>query len=365
MPIVRVNLPGEGYNVVIGKGVLKTLRRRLKKLNIHSDLAVITSPHVMRTHGRLLEQSVSGIRCVFITVSDDEKGKSQSAYLRLAGKLSCFEKKKQLCVLAFGGGVIGDAAGFAAGTYKRGIPYIQVPTTLLAQVDSSLGGKTGINTPYGKNLLGLIYQPKLVLSDLSLLKTLPLSEIRSGMAEVIKYGMIADKSLFEYVEKNVNDLLNLNFKKLEKVVVRCCKIKADIVAQDEKDDVAGRGIRAKLNFGHTVGHAMEAAGAYASYRHGEAIAVGMLAACGIAGEIGWAGEDVLLRLRRLIEKTGLPVFAKGLSADKILRHMSYDKKFLKGKNTFVLPRSIGNCELYPDVPESLVRKVLNRYLTQN
>jgi len=253
-------------------------------------------------------------------------------------------------VVALGGGVVGDVAGFVAATYMRGIPYIQAPTTLLAQVDSSVGGKTGIDHPEGKNLIGAFYQPKLVWIDTGTLKTLDAREVHCGLAEVIKYGIISDENLFQDLEENIEAILNLDTSIVGRVIRRSCEIKADIVSRDEKEG----GVRAILNFGHTVGHAVEAELGYTEIRHGEGVAIGMVAETRLAVNRNMIAATAANRLRNLLEKAGLPVKIPKSAAERLIHRMTADKKSRSGKIRIVLPTEIGNVLLPQSVePEEL------------
>ena len=258
-------------------------------------------------------------------------------------------------VIALGGGVVGDLGGFVASTFMRGIPYIQIPTSLLAQVDSSVGGKTAVNHPKGKNLIGTFYQPLAVFIDTSFLKTLSKEEFLNGMAEVVKYGIIADKKLFGFMEKNVAKILSLDPKALGYIIQRSCSIKADIVEKDEKE----ANIRAVLNFGHTVGHAVENVSGY-RFRHGEAVSVGMACAARISREIGLCQEKDVQRIENLLSLFGLPVHCRELSSRKIVRTLERDKKVLDRKIRFILLKGIGTVEIYDDLSRRLVQKVLEK-----
>ncbi len=261
MNSIRVNLKERYYDIIPGKHILAQSGRLIRGLNLGRDVYIITNASIKDRYGAILEKSLTnaGFKSKFTQVLDSEKSKSLETAYSVINDLANYDKKKQICVIAFGGGVIGDLAGFIASIYKRGIPYIQIGTTLLAQVDSSIGGKTAVDLKTGKNLVGSFYQPKLVISDVSLLETLDLRQLRSGLAEVIKYGIIKDPVLFKYLENNSNviagDLIKtLN---LEFIISRCARIKAKVVEQDEKEK---KGIRTILNFGHTIGHAIEAEG---------------------------------------------------------------------------------------------------------
>jgi len=261
-----------------------------------------------------------------------------------------------LFIIALGGGVIGDLSGFVAAIYKRGINYIQIPTTFLAQIDSAIGGKTAVDLSLGKNLIGAFYQPRLVLSDISVLSSLDRKQIRFGLAEAIKYGVIKDKQLFGFIEKNYKKIINLNKKALEFVVYRCSAIKAKVVAQDEMER---RGIRTILNYGHTIGHGLEAAGGYLSYSHGQAVALGMIAAARIARDLDMLDIRSCNRIERIISKVGLPTSVRGISKTKLLKAISHDKKFIRGKNRFVLPVRIGKVIVREGVPKDIINNAID------
>jgi 3-dehydroquinate synthase len=256
-----------------------------------------------------------------------------------------------------GGGVVGDLAGFIAATFARGLPLIMVPTTLLAQVDSSVGGKVGINHPDAKNIIGSFYQPAGVWIDTETLRTLPPRELRCGLAEVVKYGVILDAAFFASLERDVENIMGRDDKALRRIVIASCQLKADVVTRDEREET---GLRAVLNFGHTIGHAIEAVAGYdGPYQHGEAVAVGMAAEARLAARLGWIDTDAVNRLIQLLERFGLPTSAPGLDAGKLVAAMSRDKKNRQGKIRFVLPRSIGTVELTDAASPDDVRAVLS------
>jgi len=254
--------------------------------------------------------------------------------------------------------VVGDLAGFAAASFRRGIPYVQAPTTLLAAVDSSVGGKTAVNLPEGKNLVGAFYQPRLVYVDLSTLETLEVRELRSGCAEVIKYGAALDADLFRFLEQSIEDLLALDREALTRVVTRCIELKADVVRRDEREE---KRVRVCLNFGHTLGHAIEKA-SDRRLRHGECVAVGMLAAAHISVELGLCSAQIPQRLEALIRRAGLPAAAEGLDMAHVMEFVKHDKKFVTGANRFVVLRGIGQWQEYEGVPEELVREAAGSVL---
>ncbi|MEA3305458.1 MAG: 3-dehydroquinate synthase, partial [Candidatus Omnitrophota bacterium] len=296
----------------------------------------------------------------FEIVPDSESSKSGKIYSGLINKIAGLDKGKRPFIIAFGGGVIGDLAGFVAAVYRRGIPLVQIPTTLVAQVDSSIGGKVAIDLPMAKNLVGAFYQPRIVICDMSVLKSLPEREIKCGLSEIIKYSIISSRKFFDFLHKNIKPLKELKRKNLSHVIRKCCSIKSKIVSADEKDT---KGIRIILNYGHTIGHAIEAAVKYSgAYNHGEAIAAGMLAAAIISNKMGMLSSKELIEIGGLINKAGLPVTIKGLKASKILSRYCHDKKFIDGTNRFVLPIKIGKVKLTENVPAKLIKDAVDEII---
>lgn len=343
------------YDIAIGRGLLKKSGILLKTLGIGNDAVVITNKTLHRLYGKILEDSFrrSSINIRFELVPDSEKAKSLKVLTPLICAISSFDVGRSVFIVSFGGGVIGDLAGFVASVYKRGVPYIQMPTTLLAQVDSSIGGKVAVDLPVAKNLAGAFYQPKMVISDASILKSLPKREITSGLAEIIKCGVIKDPRLFAYLEGNVGRVLRLEPAAVEYVVSRSSAIKARAV---EKDELDKRRVRMILNFGHTVGHAIEAASGYGSrYNHGEAVAIGMIAASRMAVKLGMAEESVAGRIEDLIKKSGLPTTIKGLALIDIYGALRHDKKFEGAANRFVLPVDVGRVRIVENIPERVIK----------
>ena len=259
-------------------------------------------------------------------------------------------------MIGLGGGVVGDMAGFAAATWQRGAPFIQVPTTLLAQVDSSVGGKTAINHPLGKNMIGAFYQPRVVVTDLDVLRTLPDRELKAGLAEVIKHGLIRDASFFEWLEANIEKLLARDANALERAVVRCCEIKAEVVAMDEREE----DVRAWLNFGHTFGHAIESGLGFGSWLHGEAIAAGMMIAAELSLRLGKLGTGDVERVERLLVRAGLPIQGPGFSFSRYVELMSVDKKARDGALQFILLDGLGKAIVANDIPGETVYAALQR-----
>lgn len=348
------------YNVFIEKD-LNRLSRQLRILDLGTDAVVVTNSRIVSLFGDELLKSLAqaGLKFKFSIVPDSEKAKSVEEAIRLLRVVSRLDGKgKRLFLIAFGGGVIGDLSGFVASIYRRGIPYVHIPTTLLAQVDSSIGGKTAIDLPTGKNLVGSFYQPKLVYINISFIKRLSERDFISGLSEVIKYSIIKDRLLFKYLEDNRDEILRRKEKYLFEIVRRCAKIKASIVSGDEKEEKA---IRTILNFGHTIGHAIETATNYSNiYSHGEAIAIGMIAASCLSSKMGYLLKADLLKIEKLIGSFGLPNKLKGVNVDKIIRALAYDKKFIHGVTRFVLPIRIGKVVIKENVLESMIREELNR-----
>lgn len=351
MTNLKVNLGPHSYPIFIGEGILAKLGEMLKLYNLSEQVVVITDELVHRLHSEKISESLKSRVKKFDTIvmPAGESTKSLASVEKIIGKMLELGCERGAVVLAFGGGVIGDLAGFAASIYKRGVPLVQVPTTLLAQVDASIGGKTSVNHPLGKNMIGSFYQPKLVWSDLTLLKTLPRKEIICGLGEIIKYGIIRDPALFTLVEQNLERILALDLTLLPEIVTRCCEIKAQIVSADEKES----GLRMILNFGHTIGHALEAALEY-TITHGEAVLLGMLAESKIALDSGKLPAEDFYRIRKLI--TSLRVQPPtGLERERLIKILASDKKAVAGQLRVVLPNKIGEVEVAAGLKEDLVR----------
>jgi 3-dehydroquinate synthase len=359
MKIIRVNLKKNSYNIIVGSDTLSRLGEYVKKLKVGSDAYVITNASIKKKYGRALEKTLkaSGFKVKFRLVGDTEESKSIRTSSLVIQDIVRYDKRRRIFIIAFGGGVIGDLAGFVASIYKRGIPYIQIPTTLLAQVDSAIGGKTAVDLGEGKNLIGAFYQPRLVFSDVSLLRSLEKRQIRSGLAEVIKYGIIKDRQLFLYLEKRLKEALALKLGALEYIVKRCSSIKAAIVSRDEREE---KGLRTILNFGHTVGHAIEAASDYKAYNHGEAIALGMLIASGISRRLNLIDRTVSQRIEGLIKAAGLPARIERIPLQRIINAHYRDKKFIGLKNRFVLIKGIGKTRIVENVPLKVIEEEIKR-----
>jgi len=352
---VKVELGANSYEIYVGSGLLAQTGRWLRENGLSGKLVIITSPRARKLYGDALNQGLTkdGFSVTTLLVPEGEEQKSLETAGRLYHELTNCYAERTTPILALGGGVIGDLAGFVAATYLRGVPLIQLPTTLLAQVDSSIGGKVAVDHGQLKNKIGAFYQPRLVISDIDTLKTLPSNELANGLAEVIKSAAIRDKKFFVFLETNLDRIKSLNESALEETVFQTARIKAEVVAKDERDV----GLRNILNYGHTIGHAIETISDF-KVEHGKAIAIGMLAAARISNKMGILDKNDLGRLKNIIEKAGLPTEMPDLEIEKIIQAMKHDKKVLRGKIRFVLLKSIGSAFITDEVDVSLVEKVL-------
>ena len=358
MHVVKVELGARSYDILIG-AKLDKLGEEMSRLRVGTKVAVVTNPTVNKLYGKtvLTSLTAAGFTSMPVEIPDGEQHKTLdwANAIFTALLINTFDRRSPL--VALGGGVIGDLTGFAASSYMRGVPFVQVPTTLLAMVDSSVGGKTGVNHPLGKNMIGAFYQPRLVLMDLDALKTLPKEELLSGMAEVIKYGVIWDHELFEFLEKNRDKILNLEEGPLGHIIRRSCEIKADVVSKDEREG----GLRAILNYGHTVGHAVETLSDYAS-RHGEAVAIGMVYAAKLAHRTGLCDARIPERIEKLINAYGLPtslsVMKPRPTVTQFMDMIQVDKKAEAGKVRFVLPKKIGEVVITREWGEQQLQELL-------
>lgn len=355
MKKVKVRLGSISYEICIGSGMLSQLGYWLKQNWADDKLVIITHPSVRRLYGNTLQEDLTrdGFKVAILLVPEGEQQKSLEIAGRLYTELSNLHAERTTPILALGGGVIGDLAGFVAATYLRGVPLVQIPTTLLAQVDSSIGGKVAIDHDQLKNKIGAFYQPRLVVSDIATLSTLSAQGFSDGLAEVIKYAVIQDGGFFTYLEENLDKIRLVDSGTVEEIVFRSAKIKAEIVGKDERD----LGIRSILNYGHTVGHAIEAVSDF-TVSHGQAVAIGMLIAGRISNQLGMFSNNEQIRLKRLIQRAGLPTKLASLNVDKIIQVMEHDKKILHGRIRFVLPKSIGNVFVTDEVTPSLIEQVL-------
>ncbi|MFV1975634.1 MAG: 3-dehydroquinate synthase [Candidatus Scalindua sp.] len=356
MKKIFVDLGKDSYNIIVDKGILNQVGALISKVISPRKAIVVTDKIVEPLYGKIVLDSLS--ECKFdvklVSLALGEEQKSLAKAEELYEHLFDHEMDRKSLVVALGGGVLGDLAGFVAATFMRGIPFVQIPTTLLAQVDSSIGGKVAVNHPRGKNMIGCFYQPKAVFIDTDTLWTLPKAEITAGMVEVIKYGMIKDAAFFEYIEKHLSEILELDADALEQIIYNSCKTKAHVVELDEKE----QGIRAILNYGHTIGHALEALTSYKKYRHGDAVAMGMIYVSKIAREMNLADETVLKRQESLFLKLGLSLKDTELDPHDIVSKLYQDKKTIAGKLRFVLPTRIGNVIIDDSVSEQTILNAL-------
>jgi 3-dehydroquinate synthase len=351
-------LGNRSYAIQIAPGLLQKLGGECARLKLGARCAIITDTNVGKHFAKPVYESLvqAGFEPILVTVPAGEKSKRISVVEKCFDQLAAHRLERKSFIVALGGGVVGDLAGFVAAAYLRGIDFVQVPTTLLAQVDSSVGGKTGVNLRAGKNLVGAFYQPRLVLCDLETLDTLPEREFISGLAEVIKYGIIYDAKLFAQLERDLPKILKRDSKTLSEILARCCEIKAEVVSQDETEG----GLRAILNFGHTIGHAIENSSGYGKFLHGEAIAIGQVAAAKLSQKMLGLPEHDVERIEKLFKRAGLPAQIKLNSAQrkKLFAAMMLDKKVSGGEIKFVLAEKIGKVVWAQKVPVELIESVL-------
>ena len=359
MRIVNVPLGARSYEIKIGPGLLSELGRHCARLELDGRCAVISDRNVAPRFAKAVQLSLkkAGFNSVLITVPAGETAKSLKVVEQCYDALAKHRLERKSFIVALGGGVVGDLAGFVAATYLRGVAFVQVPTTLLAQVDSSVGGKVGVNLKAGKNLVGAFHQPRLVLCDIDALRTLPVREFRAGLAEVIKYGIIYDAVLFARLERDLAKLLKREPKTLTEVIARCCEIKAEVVGQDETES----GLRAILNFGHTIGHAIENISGYGKYLHGEAISIGQIAAARISAATLGLDAGEVKRIGEIFRRAGLPtqIQLSATQKKKLLGAMRLDKKVSGGEVKFVLAKRIGETTWGQKVPEQVIHETLN------
>jgi 3-dehydroquinate synthase len=356
---ILVRVPSGSYRVLCGEGILSRAGREVARLDDYTGVYVLSAPRVWRPWGRAVQVSfrhAGGSKAILF--DDRESAKNMATAERLCRQLVRAGADRRAVLVAVGGGVVGDVAGFVAASYLRGVKLVHVPTTLVAQADSAIGGKTGVNLPEGKNLIGVFYQPRLVVADPAMLATLPFREYRSGLYEVIKYGVIRDPRLFAFLERHMNDLLRRKRAAIAWALPRCIRAKVEVVSRDERE----AGLREVLNFGHTFAHALETITGYRRYLHGEAVGWGMMAATWLAAALRRIGERDAARILRLVARVGpLPPLPPVLAA-KLLRVMRVDKKTRGGHLRFVLPRRIGRVEVTDHVSEPLVSLVWSQLL---
>jgi 3-dehydroquinate synthase len=358
MTDIPVNLGSRSYHILVGAGALGTVGAELAKLRVGRKVVLVTDPVIARLHGETAARSLSaaGFELVRLSVPEGEQAKRLETARELWDRLLDAGCDRSTTVVALGGGAVGDLAGFVAATYMRGMNFVQVPTTLLAQVDASIGGKTAIDHPRAKNLIGAFHQPRLVLVDPAVLSTLPDREFRSGLAEVIKHGIVLDADYFRDLEENIPALLARDLPTLERVVAGSCRIKARVVERDEQEAE----LRWVLNYGHTIGHALEAATSFARWAHGEAVALGIAAESGLAERLGLAAPTTRERQVGLLRAVGLPVAGLGAEPVAVVEALSRDKKARDGRIPFILSPEIGRYQLVFDVPPAEILATLNQ-----
>ncbi len=359
--VIPVNLPHSSYEIAIAPSSLSHLGTALQPLNLGQKVLLVSNPEIYEYYGKIVLQSLqkAGFRVLTHLIPPGEQYKTLAEIAKIYDTAVENNLERNSTLVALGGGVVGDMTGFAAATWLRGVNFVQVPTSLLAMVDASIGGKTGVNHPQGKNLIGAFYQPKLVLIDPEVLQTLPEREFRAGMAEVIKYGVIWDADLFSQLETaaDLDSYAKINPDLLQTILQRSCQAKADVVSQDEKE----AGLRAILNYGHTIGHAVESLTGYQQIIHGEAVGIGMVAAGEIAVKMGLWQPVENQRQNELITKVGLPTqIPAELGVEAILAALQRDKKVKKGKVRFVLPKEIGSAVVTDAVSPEVIQEVVQQ-----
>lgn len=357
MRTLRIDLADRSYDILIGRNLLAGVGQFIPE-SIQARRAVIVSnPSVYKLYGAAVSAGLAShaLQTHVVEIPEGEIHKTLKSAEHLYDRLIEERCDRQTLLVALGGGVIGDLTGFVAATYQRGVPYIQIPTTLLSQVDSSVGGKTAVNHPRGKNLIGAFYQPRVVVIDIDCLKSLPPEEFRAGLAEVIKYGVIADPELFAYLETHAEKILEQDTECLTHIIETSCAIKAGVVERDETES----NYRMILNFGHTIGHAIEALTSYSKFKHGEAIAIGMVYAAKLSRQMGKCSAEVVARIQALVKRLGLPHQLPEFPSQDYIDTMRLDKKARDNKIKFILARAIGSVEIVDSIPEPEFHKVLH------
>ena len=356
MKRLRINLGERSYDILIGSGLRAQVGEFVKTILTPSQVVIISHPSINNLYGKEIAGGfiAQGWTTNIIEVPEGESSKNLAQAEKLYDSLLEYNCDRKSVLVALGGGVIGDLVGFVAATYQRGIPFIQVPTTLLSQVDSSVGGKTAVNHPKGKNMIGAFYQPRLVVADIETLRTLPQKEYRAGLAEIVKYGVIADANLFDYLEIHYKKILNHEFECLSHIIKTSCSIKASIVEKDERESHH----RMILNFGHTFGHAIESLTKYSQFIHGEAVSIGMVCAAQLSHSLGKCSEETPNCIAALLKKLGLPVAMPELGSSAVIQSLYHDKKTLGKKIKFILVTEIGSIEIADQILEPEILKVL-------
>ncbi|WP_041928888.1 3-dehydroquinate synthase [Methylotenera mobilis] len=356
MQTLKVELANRSYPIYIGRSLISNAELILPHLK-RKHVAIVTNTTVAQLYLETLSNALqdAGVKVIPIILPDGEAYKNSETLNLIYDALLQNRCERSTTLIALGGGVIGDLTGYAAATYLRGVPFIQIPTTLLSQVDSSVGGKTGINHPLGKNMIGAFYQPQVVLADIDTLQTLPAREFSAGMAEVIKYGLIRDAEFFDWLELHIEQLMVLDEQAITEAIYRSCKNKADVVARDEHET----GERALLNLGHTFGHAIENAMGYGVWLHGEAVGAGTMMAADLSQRMGWLTADEVRRIHQLLTAAKLPLDAPKLGVEKYLHLMQLDKKVADGKIRLVLQQAIGKSVITSDYDAEKLKQTLS------
>jgi 3-dehydroquinate synthase len=356
--LLRVELGERSYPIWVGEGIRATVGERVRSLGFAGSVALVSVPPVYDRYGETVRRSLeeAGFAVSVDVVPDGEASKCLAELGRLYDRFVDHALERRSVVVALGGGVVGDLAGFAAATFKRGVPFVQCPTTLLSQVDSSVGGKVAIDHPLGKNLIGAFHQPAAVCIDLETLRTLERRDFLAGLAEVVRYGAAFDAQFFAFLEERIDRILALDMAALRHAVRTSCAIKARVVAADERETT---GTRALLNLGHTFGHALETVTGYTKYRHGEAVAVGIVCAARLAVRLGHLAPADAARQEALLRRAGLPVSLAGENPDEIIAAMAQDKKIEGGRLKFVLTENVGRANIFTGIPREILREVLS------
>ena len=357
-----VEIPHRQYPIFVAEGLLADTQklRELLLARIHGrQVAIITNKVVAPLYLDALLEALDGLQVDVMQMDDGEAEKNLQVYQQTMDFLLAARHNRSTCLIALGGGVVGDLCGFVAATFQRGVDFVQIPTTLLAQVDSSVGGKTAVNHPQGKNMIGAFHQPLAVLADTATLGTLPSREYAAGLAEVVKYGVIEDAAFFEFLEQHSDDLLAKDGAVLSQVILRCCAIKAEVVSADERES----GRRAILNYGHTFGHGIEKLCGYGQWLHGEAVAIGMVMAARLSVAVAGLDESVVMRLTALLRRLGLPTALdqasrKVATIEAMMDVMGLDKKVVDGRLRFIVASQLGQVQVRDDIDAAVVRNVL-------
>lgn len=356
---LEVALEARSYQIEIGTGLLEQCGEKIAPLVKGRQAAVVTDSNVGPLYSAMVQKSLEqqGFAVTVVTIPAGEGSKSWQQAEQILTVLLEHRFHRDACVIALGGGVVGDLAGFVASVYQRGIAFVQIPTSLLAQVDSSVGGKVAVNHALGKNMIGAFYQPQLVLVDLDTLQTLEQRHWQNGLAEVVKYGVIYDAEFFRYLQQHTAAILQRDLQAAAEIIANCCRLKAEVVALDEREG----GVRAKLNYGHTIGHGLELAGHYQGYLHGEAVAVGMVLAARYAAQKGMCDAEVETEVAALLRQFMLPTKADAaLALTEVMDSMMLDKKVQDGKLVFILPEALGRVKIIKDVSQEEIAALLQK-----